>query len=219
MSLEQNSCQQFEQSEEDTVCSYNNTTYEPECELSFGEDFITEDSISPKKRKIDKDGFLCPATPDIPLTSSQHGQQKHDAQEGSELEAEYQEQYEAEDIHCEPSLQGLSQFNEDPKDCEPSLQGLSQFNEDPKDRSMMCMAELVQDLGQDSKMLHNQWAETFSESENFENLCPTRLDKMIEQAKQLEESLLKQKELLCNRLNVISHIIKASITEGPGGDH
>ncbi|XP_063419796.1 uncharacterized protein LOC134704941 [Mytilus trossulus] len=203
MSLEQNSCQQFEQSQEDTVCSYN-TTYEPECELSFGEDFITEDSISPKKRKIDKDGFLCPATPDIPLTSSQHGQQKHDAQEGSEpeTESEYQEQYEAEDIHCESSLQGLSQFNED-----------------PKDRSMMCMAELVQDLGQDSKMLHNQWAETFSESENFENLCPTRLDKMIEQAKQLEESLLKQKELLCNRLNVISHIIKASITEGPGGDH
>ncbi|VDI23462.1 testis-expressed sequence 12 protein [Mytilus galloprovincialis] len=211
MSLEQNSCQQFEQSEEDTVCSYNNTTYEPECELSFGEDFITEDSISPKKRKIDKDGFLCPATPDIPLTSSQHGQQKHDAQEGSELEAEseYQEHYEAEDIHCEPSLQVI----------EPSLQGLSQFNEDPKDRSMMCMAELVQDLGQDSKMLHKQWAETFSESENFENLCPTRLDKMIEQAKQLEESLLKQKELLCNRLNVISHIIKASITEGPGGDN
>lgn len=198
MSLEQNSCQQFEQFEEDTVCSYNNTTYEPECELSFGEDFTTEDSISPKKRKIDKDGFLCPATPDIPLTSSQHGQQKHDAQE----EPEYQEHYEAEDFHCETSLQGLAQFNED-----------------SKDRSMMCMAELVQDLGQDSKMLHNQWAETFSESENFENLCPIRLDKMIEQAKQLEESLLKQKELLCNRLNVISHIIKASITEGPGGDN
>lgn len=48
---------------------------------------------------------------------------------GSELEAEseYQEHYEAEAIHCEPSLQGLSQLNED-----------------PKDRSMMCMAELVQ---------------------------------------------------------------------------
>jgi hypothetical protein len=42
---------------------------------------------------------------------------------------------------------------------------------------------------------------------------------MIEQAKQLEENLMKQKQLLCTRLNVISHIIRTSISEGPGGDH
>lgn len=59
----------------------------------------------------------------------------------------------------------------------------------------------------------------FRESENFEDFCPVRLDKMIEQAKQLEENLLKQKQLLCTRLNVISYIIRTSISEGPGGDN
>lgn len=48
----------------------------------------------------------------------------------------------------------------------------------------------------------------FSESENYELVCPSRLDKLIQQAKELECNLKKQKDLLHRRLKLISDTLR-----------
>lgn len=166
------------------------------CDNQTAQPLITEqpDAEPTKKRKTDDEGFLTPSTPDIPKTSCHAG--PSNSHSGGNLRS-----YGASDksacIFGEENptinLGGRALYCEDGSgDCNPA---------DSLD-------QLFGNLHKDSKLLVSEWAQIFNESEHFEQICPSRLDRMIEQTNALEDNLRRQKNALCQRLTVLSKTLK-----------
>eukprot|EP00058_Branchiostoma_floridae_P004668 XP_002590156.1 hypothetical protein BRAFLDRAFT_90891 [Branchiostoma floridae] len=70
------------------------------------------------------------------------------------------------------------------------------------------MKALNKELGQEMKMMFMNWAVPFSESEQFELFCPTRVDGLLQEARALEENLKEQKKCLLQRLQMLSQTLQ-----------
>ncbi|XP_066291423.1 uncharacterized protein [Branchiostoma lanceolatum] len=70
------------------------------------------------------------------------------------------------------------------------------------------MKALNKELGQEMKMMFMNWAVAFSESEQFELFCPTRVDGLLQEARALEENLKEQKKCLLQRLQMLSQTLQ-----------
>ncbi|XP_038076594.1 uncharacterized protein LOC119744627 isoform X2 [Patiria miniata] len=66
----------------------------------------------------------------------------------------------------------------------------------------------VKAIGQGMKTACLQWEQLMLESEQFELFCPTRVDKLLQEAKAMEAHLLHQKEQLINRLRKLSQTLQ-----------
>ncbi|XP_019644848.1 PREDICTED: uncharacterized protein LOC109485600 [Branchiostoma belcheri] len=73
---------------------------------------------------------------------------------------------------------------------------------------MDSMKALNKELGQEMKMMFMNWAVAFSESEQFELFCPTRVDSLLQEARALEENLKEQKKCLLQRLQMLSQTLQ-----------
>ncbi|XP_071811842.1 uncharacterized protein [Apostichopus japonicus] len=76
------------------------------------------------------------------------------------------------------------------------------------DQSEVMLESVLKDAGNDLKSGCLQWIHVFKESEEFENFCPNRVDKLLSEAKALEENLLQQKQQLMQRLKALSRTLK-----------
>ncbi|XP_021370232.1 uncharacterized protein LOC110461191 isoform X2 [Mizuhopecten yessoensis] len=132
-------------------------------------------NTSPKKRKIDKDGFVTPATPDIPKSSCHYGQVKLMRGDG--------------DINKEAGCIGVSAPSQN-------------------DQSVHPVENLIKDMSEETKNIYHQFSKVFRECEEYETACPERLDKLLTEAKALEENLNQQKQVLCNRLKGLSRTLQ-----------
>merc|ERR1712012_705200 len=60
--------------------------------------------------------------------------------------------------------------------------------------------QVLEGLKHEADLMNTTWTQAFSECENYELLCPDRLDQMIQEAKELEQTLTQQKNALRERL-------------------
>ncbi|KAJ8025093.1 hypothetical protein HOLleu_35202 [Holothuria leucospilota] len=67
---------------------------------------------------------------------------------------------------------------------------------------------VLKEVGNDLKTGCLQWTNVFQESGDFEKFCPTRVDKLLAEAKALEENLTHQKEQLMDRLKALSRTLQ-----------
>ncbi|XP_041366380.1 uncharacterized protein LOC121381228 isoform X2 [Gigantopelta aegis] len=88
---------------------------------------------------------------------------------------------------------------------EPEDKGRKQHSEPGP---LTTMEDLFKELSQEAKMVTMQFSSDFVQSENYETFCMTRLDQLISHAQDLEQAYIKQKEVLRQRLRVISHTLQ-----------
>ncbi|OWF42361.1 uncharacterized protein LOC110461191 isoform X1 [Mizuhopecten yessoensis] len=151
-------------------------------------------NTSPKKRKIDKDGFVTPATPDIPKSSCHYGQVKLMRGDG--------------DINKEDEEYSLGEVAEQANGVlsEAGCIGVSAPSQN--DQSVHPVENLIKDMSEETKNIYHQFSKVFRECEEYETACPERLDKLLTEAKALEENLNQQKQVLCNRLKGLSRTLQ-----------
>ncbi|XP_070564623.1 uncharacterized protein [Ptychodera flava] len=89
-----------------------------------------------------------------------------------------------------------------------SLQSVHAAGNGSSSSQVPLVTDLLTEMGQAMKMNCSHWAQVFQESQEFETFCPTRLDKMLAEARALEEDLIKQKEKLRLRLQAISKTLQ-----------
>lgn len=150
-------------------------------------------NTSPRKRKIDKEGFVTPATPDIPKSSSHHKQMRVEGISPNENK----EQYNLEQSTDPASDQLLEE------DCT-----VTQMSSQKTIQAGRPIVEVIKDMSEETKNVHDQFFKMFSESEEYETQCPDKLDKLIGEAKALEENLNQQKQVLCSRLKGLSRTLQ-----------
>lgn len=138
----------------------------------------------PKRRKVDKDGFLTPATPEPPKFNFNSDTNLHRFQEDQSTD-------EISDIS--------SKTSEETAACNEAQQKESS-SPDSKQNTSKSVGEVVQELGQEAKMMHLHWAQMLSQSENVEHFMLTRLNQILTEAKSLENNLKQQKAELRGRL-------------------
>ncbi|KAI0233275.1 hypothetical protein LSAT2_016453 [Lamellibrachia satsuma] len=158
-----------------------------------------------KRSKVDKDGFVTPATPDLSI----HG--NHYIDNETELKAQPQADS---DLPGGMNVGRLASGLEDGEDMgqvggETSLPpDVGQDDMDSLAASCTSLSQLLREFGQRAKMLNTDWLYTFNDSENFETFCVTRLDKMLEDVKDLEADLRQQKEGLRDKLLDLSRTLQ-----------
>ncbi|KAH3716944.1 uncharacterized protein LOC127856437 [Dreissena polymorpha] len=144
-----------------------------------------------RKRKIDREGFVCPATPDIPR-SSRHFKKDSDVEESSDQYEGIHGDESGSDLKCElPSGDGAA--------CQETITHNIQSSN---------MSALFSDLHRQFEKTITSWQKLFTQSESFERQCPEKLDTMIQRARDLDDSLQSQKALLCRRLHGIGQILQ-----------
>ncbi|XP_033762860.1 uncharacterized protein LOC117344277 [Pecten maximus] len=154
-------------------------------------------NTSPRKRKIDKDGFVTPATPDIPKSSCHYGQTKQMRIDG--ITNNEGEGYSLDNVvnHVTGQLQDENcTVNQMPSSSQKVL------------HSFKPIVDVMKDLSEESKNVHDQFSNMFRESEEYETICPEKLDKLIGEATALEENLNQQKQVLCSRLKALSRTLQ-----------
>jgi len=87
---------------------------------------------------------------------------------------------------------------------EPGTESLKPV--DPVDVPLI--QDVMKELKQDANMLNVNWTQVFRDSEHYEMFCPTRLDRILQDAKALEQNLIQQKDALRNRLGMLSQALK-----------
>ncbi|XP_060065962.1 uncharacterized protein LOC132546268 [Ylistrum balloti] len=199
----------FKGFEKNTPCLEFNQNSEDEENTSFlmkqkEDGYLQEQEIidacqsintSPRKRKIDKDGFVTPATPDIPKSSCHYGQTK---------QMRIDENANKEDEGYNTSkLTDHSPGQVSHGDClrvsTPSQKDL---------QSVQSITDIINDMSEEANHIHQQFSKLFRECEEYEVLCPERLDKLIAEAKTLEENQNQQKQVMCGRLKVLSRTLQ-----------
>ncbi|XP_071803440.1 uncharacterized protein [Asterias amurensis] len=70
------------------------------------------------------------------------------------------------------------------------------------------MGGTLKAIGQEMKTACLEWEQMMVESEQFELFCPTRVDKLLQEAHAMEEHLLRQKEELISRLRNLSQTLQ-----------
>jgi len=208
-----------------------------------------QEEVSHKTRKIDNEGFVTPATPDIPKSSVQYEDHNIDGYDGyvgtaegdmyippedgsgdnyshiqhlGEHESDQQNYGQIQDsgafqmddspaiINEEGENQGSIPFTSDQNECESTRPIILDETENDPSASVSELPPVEQrinDLSQDLKMNQLKWALDFKNCEDFELLCPKRVDQILAAAKQYERSLLKQKEEFLSRLNMLSNTL------------
>ncbi|KAK7111028.1 uncharacterized protein [Littorina saxatilis] len=150
-----------------------------------------------RKRKMDKDGFVTPATPDIPKSSNQYGLPGHSDND------EQQEEMNCGDRagESENPEEEFMQQQQKPKHDDVTANCV----ERDSSKASLCDTadELFEDLAQSTKMVIIQMAQSFRESEDYESICLDNVGKMLEEAIALENRLRHQKDLLQQRLFMI----------------
>ncbi|KAH3886521.1 hypothetical protein DPMN_010532 [Dreissena polymorpha] len=156
--------------------------------LQFGG---TPDKRQMRKREIDREGFDCPATSGI-THSSRHFMKDSEVEESPD-------QYEG--MHGDDSGSDLK--------CElPS--GDAAACQETKAHAVQSsnMSALFSDLNRQFEKTITSGQKLFTQSEAYERQCPEKLDRLIERARNLDDSLLSQKALLCRRLHGIGKILQ-----------
>ncbi|CAH1789855.1 unnamed protein product [Owenia fusiformis] len=74
--------------------------------------------------------------------------------------------------------------------------------------NMLSVADIIKECEEQTKLSSISSTPILSESESFELFCPTRLDQILSDALALEASLKQQKEVLRQRLSVLSSTLK-----------
>ncbi|KAL3832193.1 hypothetical protein ACJMK2_023855 [Sinanodonta woodiana] len=161
------------------------------------------DNHRARKRKIDKDGFVTPATPDIPKTSCQYVDYSSSGQEDYKDSGflGFSRSEETDD------LQSVSYYRK--SDALSQLSHQQEMKSHCKDDDDQdSIQQLMKDLIRESGCIIEQWSQVFSGSENFENFCLSRLDQLSEKAGTIEESLKQQKNKLCHRLRGLTNTLQ-----------
>ena len=188
-----------------------------------------------KRKKTDHEGFVTPATPDIPFTSvhfqdsflkSEIEKDAFDAGTSSDIkdkqkisdcslkpqsEANNYDQSVAPSIENNPSASSLNmKANMQPENKDELQHEQEDVGGDHKESIKMpnLFANLMTEFGHENRMLQDHWVQVLADSENFELFCPMRLEKILEDAKALEASLLEQKQQLKGRLQILSKTLQ-----------
>lgn len=143
-----------------------------------------------KRKKIDKDGFVQPNTPEIHTKSA-----RCSIDEPSSVESDS-------NTNSSPIT---GHHHEDPIH---HTSGGRPVNREVQASQPPSLVTLLKELAEEAKSINHSWGEIFNDSENFEMFCPTRLDKILQETLALEENLRQQKETLCNRLHALSHTLQ-----------
>ncbi|KAK6166694.1 hypothetical protein SNE40_023329 [Patella caerulea] len=190
-SFEEKGCggsgEQMENQTEYGLNTNNNSEYTAATDVEFPVD-VGEPFKTTRKRKLDDEGFVTPATPDIPKSSS-----KYEMPSGN-VEMQRNDDY-------------LEYYDYDKVDGD-GVTGFEEENPLYKTQVYKSAADLIKDIAEECKMRMLEWSSELSESETFESFCASRLDRLVTDAKDLEDSLNKQKDLLRKRLGFISRTLQ-----------
>ncbi|XP_057293649.1 uncharacterized protein LOC130622227 [Hydractinia symbiolongicarpus] len=79
----------------------------------------------------------------------------------------------------------------------PEAQAAEESNEET---TFETISSACHDIRQQSLNAIMKWSQTFGDSEKFDNFYHTRIDELIKEASQLEQTLIRQKQMLKERL-------------------
>ncbi|XP_025095554.1 uncharacterized protein LOC112564739 isoform X2 [Pomacea canaliculata] len=169
---------------------------------------------SHKKRKRDKDGFLTPTTPDIPKSSSKHGMPSHESLFGMGPKGDVASRRDANE-GCWTSLDDGQQVLLSMTDSSKTPHD-NAFTESAVNSSSMCAVggdntnsvqsydSIFKDMIQEFKVVVMQSCQEFCGSEEHESQSLKELEKLLQEALDIEENLLRQKDFMHRRLAAIS---------------
>ncbi|XP_076461473.1 uncharacterized protein LOC143293964 [Babylonia areolata] len=174
-----------------------------------------------RKRKMDKEGFVTPATPDIPKSSLQFGLPGHadfsGAGEGECGGVEREEPGDGFVLTQQQSPPPPPQQPQQQQQQQRRKQRQRKQHHDVTEASDVSMssppqvsenrhqaaADLFEELAQGTKMLIIQMAQNFRESEEYESVCLNNVESLLVEARDLEDRLRHQKDLLQQRIFMI----------------